>query len=645
MIGVILGIAMTLMDVWAGLYSLLIPDSTTVLLMVIICLMNRGGYYFLARIFITLVAFGYLFISSNYAYPGHQTEYLYLIVVLLTMVLFDRIWLQLGTIALSLVAFFVPNLFFHHYTEGFFDVVNVSTLYIILFITIRHFISLNNKSEQKLEEDKKIIASQNDKLEKVQEFQNNFFVNVAHEIRTPLTIILGNTRWLQDSIATSDNTPEELREIQKQSLKIQQMVDDVLELSKMSQADLVLQRGWFSLPEMVKVCTASFQSLFTEKDIRLDVSIETDVDFQFYGSMTHLERMVNNLLSNAYKFSPAGSTVTITLSKVSKQVFIEVSDQGIGIEDWEKERVFSRFYQSQNNINQAGGTGIGLAYCRETAALHRGTITVNDRKRGGTVFRVSLPLEKELVQPTPVVSRVGTDQTRSSVLVVEDVPDMQKYLSKILQNLEVAIASSAVKALEYLNDYSFDLIITDYMMPGMNGKEFIQEIRQRGIQIPVIVLTASKEQQLKVSLLRLGIDDFITKPFDNNEFLARVNNSLKNNQNRIAYIEEERVKEEPSAFVSKLNRFISENHKKHYFNVQLICDEFALSYSSLYRKTKSESGLTPKELIQEIKLNEAFDRLETQPKMSAKELALSVGYQNYTHFAEMFKGRYGVELK
>jgi signal transduction histidine kinase/DNA-binding response OmpR family regulator len=600
--------------------------------------------------------FGFAFFLE----PGKLMEYFLMIVPTMSLLIFDNKWLTRGILLLSILCFFVPNIYFQN--EQILDVpITKVVLFVGFYVNFSYLKNLNLKNESLLQEqkdlaiaDKDIIENQKRELEQLQEFQNRFFINVAHEIRTPITILKGNSKLLFQSIANPTiKQVENIEEVENQSRKIQRILDDVLDLTKMSQVGFELKKGKFDLIDSISKSTASFQNLFLEKEMFLVCEFDSSETYLFFGSNIYFERTINNLLSNAYKFSPKGGRVNVTLDKKEREFTIEVSDEGIGIKEWEKGKIFDRFYQSENSINKAGGSGVGLAFCKEAIDLHRGVISVRNNQDKGATFIITLPrnvddeeetfidneyLDLELV-PTVNVCKI---------LLVEDLIDMRRFLCKILEGHNITEASNGLEAIETLKNHKFDLVITDYMMPQMDGYQMIKELRSTGFDTPIIMLTARQEQEAKLEVLRMGVDDFITKPFDEQELLVRVNNILFNQNRKEVFLKEEALescKEMSFDFVQEMTSYVVAHCKESSFGLSDLCEEFALSNSSLYRKVKACTGLSPKEFVTEIRLKEAYKIKTANLDIHIKLLALEVGFVNYTHFCKLYERRFGVELK
>ena len=275
---------------------------------------------------------------------------------------------------------------------------------------------------------------------------------------------------------------------------------------------------------------------------------------------------------NALKYTDKGGAVTIELSRKQQEVSIRVSDTGIGISKTDADKIFNRFYQADNDINSAGGSGVGLAFSKEIIAMHRGRLRVKSELNRGSNFTISLPLHDALsgaVLPEPTATISGAPEQIATAtplndqmfLLVDDNAEMRSYLKSILREHQCLEAENGLEALELLKQQPADMIITDYMMPKMNGLQFITRLKAENHQIPVLMLTARKDTESKLDVLRLGIDDYMTKPFEKEELLIRIQNALKNHTNRVDYVTEQQetaddIGEESSDWIRDIKNYI-----------------------------------------------------------------------------------------
>ena len=611
--------------------------------------------YTLARSLFIGISFLQMFTFCNLILPGRLIEFYYIMIPLFSLLFLKKWVYHIFFLLLIIISFIIPAYLFDTYDVNSFNTSNLPIVFSVVFLLVYYFKDVNERNEKLLElqknnalHDKEIIAQQKKEMEKLQEVQNNFFINVAHEIRTPLTILTGNTKMIFSSIDEPSTTQkDEIKEVEKQHTKIQNIINDVIDLSRMDRSDFDFKKETVLLDEIILKALSSHELLFNEKSIQLLFSSDHQGEHHINGSPIFLERVINNLLSNAYKYAPSHSEVKIKLTENKEDHVLTISDSGTGIAEADTKKIFERFYQSNHKVNASGGNGVGLAFCKEIIEKHGGTIMSENLPEGGACFTVSLPKDElgtEYLLDTDPIIDLPDAAENTKILLVEDSIDMQKYLNKILTDYKITTVANGIEALDKLKNESFDLILTDYMMPEMNGYELITTLKKKKDKTPIIMLTARQGSETKLNILSLGIDDFITKPFDYQELIVRINNCLKNNHHRNTFNETNDIavsEDENLSSLSAMKDFILKNCHSVTFNKAELCEQFALSNSTLYRKIKSSSGLSPKEFINEVKLKEAERLLNEYPTIGLKELALQLGYVNYTYFGKLYEKRFG----
>lgn len=375
-----------------------------------------------------------------------------------------------------------------------------------------------------------------------------------------------------------------------------------------------------------------------------------------------LEIILNNLISNAVKFTPKGGSVTVRVYDNKNEILISVHDTGVGIQPDELPLIFDRFYQASNTDKiQTGGTGIGLALSLELSKLMKGTITVESIPSKGSCFTLKIPRNEVLGGFIPVPE---TDvylnesytfhKTGARILIVEDNTSLSDYLVAIMSEYyQVLCAENGKKAVEILerldeNDLP-NLIVSDVMMPEMDGYQLLEYLKSHEMfwKIPVVMLTARVALQDKLKALRIGVDDYITKPFEEEELLVRIYNLLKYATNRqdelIAYESEEEHKPTLSDqnWLANFEKYIGENFSDETFSIIKTSTHFAMSESTLLKKVKLLTGLSPVEYLREYRLNIGKELLEKGEKQTIAEVAFAVGFSNAKAFSQSFKVRFG----
>ncbi|HEY9837199.1 MAG TPA: ATP-binding protein, partial [Vampirovibrionales bacterium] len=394
-------------------------------------------------------------------------------------------------------------------------------------------------------------------LKQLDELKSQFFANVSHELRTPLALILGPTQKLLADTQLSGEQHQDLRVIQRNSRMLLKQVNDLLDISKLEAGKMELAIVPIDLASLIRQVAANFDALALEREIDLTLktpeSLGTRLDHQ------KIERVVLNLLSNAFKFTPPGGKIDCALfvgegSGENNSVTIAIQDSGPGIPVERRESIFERFSQIEGgSTRRFGGTGLGLAIVKEFVELHQGTITVSDAPLGGAMFTVQLPLAvspdlpktaveasmwedlaesaiaelKVTVETTPPL--LVSNDSRPLILIVEDNREMNRFISDILaQDYQIATAFNGEQGWEQALALHPDLILSDVMMPEIGGDRLVSLLRSNPdfANVSIIMLTAKDDDDLRVQLLREGVQDYLMKPFSVEELRARVGNAI-----------------------------------------------------------------------------------------------------------------------
>ena len=480
--------------------------------------------FMVARIlFFSLILYSN-FMFCNFAERGGYIEYFYIVVPVFLLLFTNNKYLLYSVFIISYLLFVIPIHVFPIYPEGTFgSPILILIQFIIFFFLVQYFKNANIKSEETLE-------SQRKQLEELNEFQSQFFINVSHEIRTPLTLIKGEI----DGLDAFKNTPYETESLviknrlNKQVNKIKTIVDDVLDLAKMKDANFKIYPTPFLINNLINKLYTSFEPLCNQKGISFTIK-KVNEECWVLSDTVFLERALNNIIVNAIKYTQKNGNISITLYENNEQVFIAVKDSGIGIDKKDIDLIYDRFYQAKNDINKAGGSGVGLAFSKEIIELHQGKLTVESKLDKGSTFIVMLPkaskintkenLEETTVQNTYEESfthkKVFSSEVTKpyTILIVDDNFEMRAYLKSILNNYTCFEAENGKEALDILSKEKIDFIVTDYMMPVMNGLTLIENIKEKKINVPILMLTARTDSKSKLKVLRLGIDDYLNKPF------------------------------------------------------------------------------------------------------------------------------------
>lgn len=614
-----------------------------VTLFIVVQYLQHLKKYVAARVLFVTLSHLLVFMFATVIIPGNFVDLFYILTPMFSLMFFENKKLHYFYLLLAILSFVFPTYWWETYPPGLFsDPVTIPIFFVSIFLLVNYFKNLNLKSEA-------ILKKQKKELEEVYNFQNQFFVNIAHEIRTPITIIKGNINKLSNENIDITNT------LKTQTKKIQRIVNDVIDLTKMDSNDFFLNLEEIEISPFISKIFNSFHLNFQNKSINYQLFDTTNDCVIIKADKLYLESAISNVLTNALKYTKIEEDVSVIIEQTNENVIIKIKDTGIGIEEKEIEKVFKRFYQSDNSINRAGGSGIGLAFSKEIIQKHKGKIEIESKKDVGSSFIITLPIydfksKNRVFENTPIEENILVSnpfaKDKKTILLVEDNNDMQVFISEVLSSYNIIEAVDGLEGLEKLNNHKIDYIITDYMMPNMNGAEFVKTVKNKNVTTPILMLTAKSDA--KIEMLRLGIDDYITKPFEDEELLLRIEHGLNNYANQQRYIETEKIPNSEtiqdnvaSKLLKDLTVFIETNCTKEKFGVVDLCEEFAMSKSTLYRKIKSLTGLNSQEFITEVRLLKAKEIMINNEFLSFKEVGYRIGFSNYNHFKKLFEKRFG----
>jgi len=514
-----------------------------------------------------------------------------------------------------------------------------------------------------------LIKQQSEELKELDAAKTRFFANVSHELRTPLTLMLGPLGTILKENSLSEKQIQLLQLTNQNGKQLQQLINEILDLGKLEMNTLEVKTESTELLSFFSVHTSHFDSLAASHQITYSKTLSIDKEIVASIDQEKCRQVLSNLLSNAFKFTPKGGQVGAKIFIQEGQLNVSVSDSGGGIHPDDLPHVFDRYFQA-NRPDQpiSGGTGIGLALCKEYAKLFKGKIRVASKQGLGTTFFFSFPLvlneimaERKEISDGIAIPEIAPFQIplkslnaqKASILVVEDNVDIQRYLHLILADTyHLHIANHGKEALHYLEQVpSCDLILSDIMMPVMDGYQLLEKLKadKRFMHIPVVMLTARADVRDKLKALRIGVDDYLLKPFDEEELKVRLANLLYNQAIRREAHHTDEVSEKTSPGLSEEDQIWLESFeqysKQHFssdiFSIPAMAEEFAMSESTLLRQVKRLTGLSPSQYINEIRLDKARQLLENNTHNSITQVALGVGFKNPNTFYRAFKKRYG----
>ncbi len=607
----------------------------------------------------------------------------------------DGVWNEEGV---SLTINIRPPWWQSGWAYGSYLLLFVATLYAWRRFELRR-IQLRNELKSK-----KIEA---EKLKEVVHLKSRFFASISHEFRTPLTLILGPVeKWLSRIQQAEMKTDFHI--VQRNARRLEQLINQLLDLSKLEAGRMRLQARPENIVALLRMITMTFESLAKQKGIDLQFHAPEE-EIIAYVEREKLETMVTNLLSNAFKFTANRGKVAVAaavektkLPTTSATDFVEirVSDTGIGVPEDQLDKVFDRFYRVDNGAAHSG-TGIGLALTKELVELHHGGITVESKVGKGTTFIVRLPLGKAHLKPEqigetvsseqyPVVSRSETEiptfrdeqspepsiqhlpandksvrsedpdysgqpatsNQQPALLIVEDNADMRAYMRGYLEeNYRIIEAEDGARGMKQAHKHAPDLIISDVMMPEMDGFELCEKLKtdERTSHIPVILLTARASGESKVEGLETGADDYLTKPFDAKELQVRVKNLIEQRRRLrerfrrelVIQPSEVTVTSMDEAFLKKVMAAVEAHIDDPSFETNDLAREAAIGRRQLNRKLCALTGQSVREFIRTIRLKRAAQLLQQQAG-TVTEISYQVGFNSIAHFAKIFREQFGV---
>ncbi len=508
----------------------------------------------------------------------------------------------------------------------------------------------------------------NRKLQELDKLKSSFFANISHEFRTPLTLIQGPIEQLEQH-PEEQLSQDTVKMIRRNSNRVLKLVNQLLDLSQIDEGSLKLEPTEGDMFKCLRAACSAFNSHAAQRKIDYRVRIPQTALWASFDR-DKLEKIAYNLLGNAFKFSEDGATISITATHGTLGLEIIVSDTGKGISQEKLPFVFDRFYQVDGSSTRENeGSGIGLALSRDLVELMDGTITVSSILGKGTTFKVHLPVEEiksgeepiheenseyqnQLPEPVPLET-VADEREAPTVLLVEDNTDMRHFIKEqLIKDFKIKEATDGQKGLEIAKAHAPELIITDLMMPKMDGVELCKRLKTNlhTSHIPVIMLTAKAGQANKIKGLETGADDYLTKPFDAKELQVRTRNLITQRKKlRERYSGKENPIDPKEITVTSIDhRFLEqvlEMLEEHYsdgkFGVPEMQQSLAMSKSQLHRKIKALTNESPGELLRNFRLKRAAQLL-AQKADTVTQIAYKVGFNDLSYFTKCFKERYGV---
>jgi signal transduction histidine kinase/ligand-binding sensor domain-containing protein/DNA-binding response OmpR family regulator len=549
------------------------------------------------------------------------------------------------------------------------------SFYTLFFLGLIYSLRRYEMNRIRLRNQVKIEETKRKEHEQIDQMKSTFFANISHEFRTPLTLILGPlTKLAAKNFSEEDK--HSLRIMQRNANRLLRLINQLLDFSKLESGKMNLQANKGDIVFFVKGLLMSFQSLAEQKQITYRFTSDRE-SIEIYFDRDKVEKIITNLISNAFKFTPAHGEITIRIAKNEHNVQISVRDTGQGISSEKLPHIFDRFYQADDSLTRnQEGTGIGLALTKELVELHHGTIEVISKPNQGSEFSISLPIgrghlteEQNVVedfvlseQPTTPIEHaelVETEQiddvqksdSETIVLVVEDNADMRTYIREALHpTYKVVEAFDGVEGIECAQEIIPDLIISDLMMPKKDGYQLCSELKQDEAtsHIPIILLTAKAERKDKLAGLELGADDYLVKPFDSQELQIRIKNLIEIRRKlqaafkdgKVNLREEKLLNPVDQRFMERVMEIITDNLSDERFDVRQFSHEIGISGTQVRRKMNALTGQSPNQFIRSQRLKEAA-RLIREEQQTVSEAAYLTGFNSLSYFSKCFKEEFG----
>lgn len=527
---------------------------------------------------------------------------------------------------------------------------------------------------ERIVDQKDRIEKQAEKLKSLDAAKSRFFANVSHELRTPLTLITGNIEQLLDQ-GQQEETAQALRIAQRNGQRLSSMVEEILDLSKMEAGVVAVQTKAVQIAALLDRLCDTYRSFTGRTTMRISlVQNWTDPSVLHEVDVEKLEKILHNLMSNAVKFTTAEGAVQLIAQNEPADIqtdviTIAVRDTGKGIPPEDIDHVFERFFQT-NRVSSpaAGGTGIGLALSQELTQLMGGSLTVESTLGEGSTFTLKLNakhitpqqnaglpkkivLEEHLTAVPESVFQIPEKLHDQVILVVEDHDDMRDFIVRCLPKVWTVLrAADGIEALKVLSKRSVDLVISDIMMPRMDGFQLLDAIRKtpETHTQSVMMLTARAALQDKIQALTIGIDDYLVKPFHPQELRTRLVNILTNRKERQVWLKQPEANDETPApptaheqLAQTARTIILNDLSNVHFGVIDLAEGLTVSQRTLTRKIRSATGLSPLQFIREVRLQEARSMFENRSKETVSEVMYAVGFQAGGHFSKLYQDRFG----
>ena len=530
---------------------------------------------------------------------------------------------------------------------------------------------LKQQNEQILDQ-KEQLEAYNQRVEVLNQEKMSIFTNITHEFKTPITLIMGPIQRMLH-MSTDPSMTSQLQLVERNSKQLLSLVNQLMDFRKVDAGAITMNKTQGNIVDLTREILIPFGDMVEKRGVQCSFTTSLSNPAMLFDA-DKIGKIFTNLLSNAVKFTPDNGSITIRLTDMEKDgipwLRLTVSDSGSGIPEDELEHIFERFYQikGQQVYQSAGqsGTGIGLYLCRELAHLHDGTIYAMNNRVGGARFVLEIPVERTAQEDKaePIEDRMsaqirdidiqaGFSDHKPVMLVVEDNPDMREFVRSFMEvDFNIMEASDGVEAWELTQRYLPDFIVSDVMMPKMDGNKFCRLVKSNlsTSHIPVILLTALSSVEKQLEGLESGADDFVSKPFEEKVLMARVRNILES-RNRL----HDRFKHDMSTttlnmeadspdkrLLDKALKILQDNYQNPDFDVTELIQEIGISRSLLHKKLDTLVGQSASRFIRGFRLSKAKEMLEKAGGRNISEIAYAVGFNDPKYFTRCFTKHFGV---
>lgn len=558
-------------------------------------------------------------------------------------------------------------------------------LYIALFSGLLYAFLSFRQRRVKLEASLEYERKEKEYITNLNKAKISFFTNVSHEFRTPLSLIISQIELLLNGNTVSLAVRNQINKVYKTTFQMQNLINELLDFQKAEQKQACLNVSEQDLIPFLRNIYIFFEEKAQTNQIRYSFSTLKD-SIPCWFDPKQLQKVVSNVLSNAFKFTPVQGSIELVADVVDEQIVIKVIDSGIGIDKKDLSTIFERYYQASNSFlssQKEFSTGLGLALCKEIIELHHGKIQVESKLNYGSIFIITLlpgklHFEKDAhVKIGETAGAVNTmtgympvesvalddlhdlevpalqkeDESRYKILIVEDNRELQETLNALFSPFyQVLQAYDGVEGLRIAHEEEPDIIVSDIMMPGMYGDQMCFELKQNiaTCHIPVVLLTALSSTEDNIEGLMKGADDYITKPFNTKILLVKCNNLIRNR-----LLQQQKYQHEPAStmqllannetdkkFLQKVESVIETYLSDTEFSIDKLAEEVAISRRSLFSKFKQLTGMTPNDFILNYKLKKAAFLLKDDTNLQIAEIADMLGFGSPRYFSRCFKNQF-----